>query len=67
MKSLEKTEERLREREEPPALPHPPTGTVPVVRNVPNEGQHGILTARQKAWTDSFPNEPHVENPVLYK
>jgi len=37
------------------------------VRNAPEKGQQGILTARQKAWAEGFPNEPYVENPVLYK
>ena len=28
---------------------------------------HGILTRRQKAWTDGRPNEGKIENPVHYK
>ena len=27
----------------------------------------GMLTVRQRTWLESFPNESHVENPVLFK
>ena len=27
----------------------------------------GMLTERQNTWIDGFPNEGHVENPILYK
>jgi hypothetical protein len=64
VRALENTEEHQKEQGTPPALPHPPGF---VVRTAPEEGQQGMLTPRQKTWVDSFPNEPNVENPVLYK
>ena len=71
MRALEETEERLKDKEAAPALPVPPNAaariSIPIVRNAPEDGQRGMLTARQRAWTESFPNEPYVENPVLYK
>ncbi|XP_071097132.1 coiled-coil domain-containing protein 180-like [Haliotis cracherodii] len=50
-------------------LPHPPgEGTgIPTVHLSRDETQHGILAERQKTWVESFPNDPHMENPVLYK
>ena len=32
-----------------------------------NDSRHGFLTRRQRAWTDSFPNDQVTENPVHYK
>lgn len=65
MKALEETEEHMKVKE---------SGTlntsegIPLVRNAPEDAiQAGMLTTRQKVWLDSFPNEAHVENPVLYK
>ena len=29
--------------------------------------EHGLLGERQKTWVDGFPNDPYVENPVVYK
>jgi len=39
----------------------------PVVRPAVAEPGCGMLTDRQMAWVDEFPNEPATENPVLRK
>ena len=40
---------------------------VPLVKDVTIGKENGMLTSRQKTWMDGFPNDPHVENPVLVK
>ena len=47
-----------------------PTGrgvTVPLVHLSKDDVEHGMLGERQKTWADGFPNDPYVENPVVYK
>ncbi|KAL8612779.1 hypothetical protein ACOMHN_033449 [Nucella lapillus] len=41
--------------------------SAPVVRLTGEDTKHGLLTPRQQTWVDAFPNDPYVENPVLYK
>lgn len=53
--------QRLKSRE----LTH--SQSLPLIRLDHEETQHGILTSRQKTWIGGFPNDPYVENPVLYK
>ena len=48
------------------ALTRQSTG-IPLVRLTKDEVKHGLLTERQRTWADGFPNEPHIENPVLHK
>ncbi|ESP05022.1 hypothetical protein LOTGIDRAFT_156277 [Lottia gigantea] len=43
------------------------TNSVPLVRLNTDETKHGVLTERQQTWVNGFPNEPHIENPVLYR
>ena len=38
---------------------------IPIVRDA--AAGPGMLTVRQRTWLESFPNESHVENPVLFK
>ncbi|XP_064616781.1 coiled-coil domain-containing protein 180-like [Liolophura sinensis] len=40
---------------------------IPLVRSEQRDGLNGFLNSRQKTWVDCFPNDPHTENPVLYK
>ncbi|XP_052788439.1 coiled-coil domain-containing protein 180-like [Mya arenaria] len=40
---------------------------IPVVHLSKDEVEHGILGERQRTWADGFPNDPYVENPVVYK
>ncbi|CAL1536576.1 unnamed protein product [Lymnaea stagnalis] len=40
---------------------------MPVIHLEKEDTQHGILTSRQKTWVEGYPNDPYVENPVLYK
>ena len=40
---------------------------LPLVRESRSVTGHGILTRRQKAWTDGRPSEGKIENPVHYK
>ena len=42
------------------------SAVLPLVNAVHGEGT-SMLTERQKTWTQGFPNETYVENPVLYK
>ena len=53
------------ERQVHPITPKSPV--LPLVRESRSVTGHGILTRRQKAWTDGRPNEGIIENPVHYK
>ncbi|GFO20007.1 coiled-coil domain-containing protein 180-like [Plakobranchus ocellatus] len=53
--------QRLKSRE----LSH--SQSLPLIRLDHEDTQHGILTSRQKTWIGGFPNDPYLENPVLYK
>ncbi|XP_076436919.1 coiled-coil domain-containing protein 180-like isoform X2 [Babylonia areolata] len=48
------------------SLPSLPV-SAPVVHLAREDTKHGLLTSRQQTWVDAFPNDPYVENPVLYK
>ena len=41
--------------------------TVPIVHLSKDDVEHGILGERQRTWADGFPNDPYIENPVVYK
>ncbi|KAK3581902.1 hypothetical protein CHS0354_024214 [Potamilus streckersoni] len=41
--------------------------SVPLVHLSKEEIKHGLLGERQRTWVDGFPNDPYVENPVVYK
>ena len=41
--------------------------TVPIVHLSKDDIEHGILGERQRTWADGFPNDPYVDNPVVYK
>ena len=58
MESLEKERYPFKPKSEP---------VLPLVRESRAVTGHGILTSRQKSWTEGRPNEGNVENPVYYK
>ncbi|KAL3871453.1 hypothetical protein ACJMK2_039450 [Sinanodonta woodiana] len=54
------------------SAPHPRlqkrgSTSIPLVQLSKEEIEHGLLGERQRTWVDGFPNDPYVENPVVYK